>query len=226
MLALVLLPESLRPGKQTEHHSFFDFRGWHDALHTPSLSAVLITSFVSVVSFGAYETTLSLLLKSERFRFSFENVLLYFAFIGFMLSVAQGLLVRRLAGRVSEVAMATAGGFVTILGFALLSLATHESRLWLLIVASAVEVIGFSLITPSVQSLISRRSDPAKQGGILGVSQGTSALARVFGPLIAVPLFYQSAEYPYYAALAMMVVALGVFLAFGRHGRDYANTER
>jgi MFS transporter, DHA1 family, tetracycline resistance protein len=124
---------------------------------------------------------------------------------------------------VSEVAMATAGGVVTILGFALLSLATESSRLPLLIVASAVEVIGFSLITPSMQSLVSRRSDPARQGGILGVSQGTSALARVVGPLIAVPLFFRSPTWPYYAAVAMMAVAMGVFLLFGRHGRDYGN---
>jgi hypothetical protein len=148
-------------------------------------------------------------------------VLLYFAFIGFTLSIAQGLLVRRMAGRVSEVTMATAGGVVTVLGFVLLSLATQSNRLPLLIVASAVEVIGFSLITPSVQSLVSRRSDPARQGGILGVSQGTSALARVVGPLIAVPLFFRSPTWPYYAAMGMMAVALAVFLAFGRHGRDY-----
>ena len=222
LLAVALLPESLRPGQVPEHHSFFDWRGWSDALHTPSVPAILVTAFVSVVSFGAYETTLSLLLESKRFGFSFEQILLYFAFIGFTLSIAQGLLVRRLASRVSEVAMAAAGGVVTILGFVLLSLATQESRLPLLIVASAVEVTGFSLITPAVQSLVSRRSDPAKQGGILGVSQGASALARVVGPLIAVPLFFQSPEWPYYAAIAMMAVALAVFLLFARHGQDYA----
>ncbi|HEX5103573.1 MAG TPA: MFS transporter [Pirellulaceae bacterium] len=225
LLALALLPESLRPGKRTEHHSFFDWRGWSDALHTPSIPAILITAFVSVVSFGAYETTLALLLNSSRFGFRFEQILLYFAFIGLTLSVTQGALVRPLASRVSEVMMATAGVFVTILGFLLLSLATQQSRLPLLIIASAVEVTGFSLITPSVQSLVSRRSDPAKQGGILGVSQGTSALARVVGPLIAVPLFFRSPEWPYYAAIAMMAVALAVFLLFARHGKDYGTTD-
>lgn len=224
LLAVALLPESRQPGKASEHHSFFDWRGWSDAMSTPSVPAILVTSFVSVVSFGAYETTLALLLESDRFGFTFQQILLYFAFIGFTLSLAQGLLVRRLAGRVSEVAMASAGGIVTVVGFVLLSLATQSSRLPLLIVASAVEVIGFSLITPSVQSLVSRRSDPAKQGGILGVSQGTSALARVVGPLIAVPLFFQSPEWPYYAAMVMMAAALAVFVLFGRKGKDYGST--
>jgi MFS family permease len=221
LLALALLPESRQPGQHSEHHSFFDWRGWSDALSTPSVPAILITAFVSVVSFGAYETTLALLLESTRFNFSFQQILLYFAFIGFTLSIAQGLLVRRLASRVSEVSMAAAGGVVTILGFVLLSLATQRSQLPLLIVASAVEVIGFSLITPAVQSLVSRRSDPAKQGGILGVSQGISALARVVGPLIAVPLFFLSPPWPYFAAIGMMAAALAVFLLFARHGKDY-----
>lgn len=224
LLALVLLPESRRPGHVVEHHSIFDLRGWSDAMATPSVPAILITAFVSVVSFGAYETTLSLLLEGP-FGFEFKEVLLYFAFIGFTLSVAQGLLVRRLAGSVSEVAMATSGAVVSIVGFALLSFATQNSRLPLLVAASAIEVIGFSLITPSVQSLVSRRSDPARQGGILGVSQGTSALARVVGPLIAVPLFFRSPVWPYWAAIAMMAGALVVFLAFGRKGRDFAGSD-
>jgi DHA1 family tetracycline resistance protein-like MFS transporter len=76
-------------------------------------------------------------------------------------------------------------------------------------------------MTPSLQSLISRRSDPTKQGGILGVSQSTSSLARVVGPLIAVPLFFQSPALPYWMATAIMVCATAIFVLFARQGRDY-----
>jgi MFS family permease len=221
LLALVLLPESLRPGTHRAHHAVLDLRAWSDALSMPSIPAILLTSFVSVVSFGAYETTLSLLLKSPAFGFSFADVLLFFAFIGFTLSMAQGLLVRRLAGKVSEVVMATSGAGVTMLGFLLLSLASQAGNVWFLVVASAVEVTGFSLMTPSLYSLLSRRSDPAKQGGILGVGQSVSALARVAGPLIAVPLFFRQPTLPYWTALAMMGGALTIFVVWARRGRDY-----
>lgn len=221
LLAALLLPESLRPGTAAQRHTFFDLKSWSDALRTPSIGAILFTSFISVVSFGAYETTLSLLLESEAFAFKLPQILLYFAFIGFTLSLAQGLLVRRLAGRISEFAMASAGAVVTMLGFLLLSLASQASNLPMLIGASAVEVIGFSLMTPSLQALVSRRSDPAKQGGILGVSQSISALARVVGPLIAVPLFFQGHTLPYWAALALMACGLAVFVMLARSGRDY-----
>jgi DHA1 family tetracycline resistance protein-like MFS transporter len=223
LLAILLLPESLRPGSEHAGHALIDWRAWHDASVTRSVPALLATAFASVVSFGAFETTLSLLLNDENlpFQFKFHQVLLYYAFIGLTLSLAQGFLVRRLAPRVGEVVMTMAGGVTTMLGFALLIMASHQGELWLLMIASAVEVTGFALMTPSLQSLISRRSDPAKQGGILGVSQSTSSLARVVGPLIAVPLFFKSPPLPYWAAIGIMAVSTAIFVLFARKGRDY-----
>jgi DHA1 family tetracycline resistance protein-like MFS transporter len=226
LLAIFFLPESLRPGSHHAGHAIIDWRAWHDAWETPSVPALLATALASVVSFGAFETTLSLLLKDEEhlpFHFTFAQVLLYYAFIGLTLTIAQGFLVRRLAPKVGEVVMILAGGITTMLGFALLIGASRAGELWLLMVASAIEVTGFALMTPSLQSLISRRSDPSKQGGILGVSQSTSSLARVVGPLIAVPLFFQAPAQalPYWAALGIMAVSTAIFVLFARHGKDY-----
>ena len=129
---------------------------------------------------------------------------------------------RRMSGRVSEKGMATIGAALTIVGFLLLAWSSHEKRFWLVMVASGVEVSGFAFMTPSLQSLISRRSDPAKQGGILGVSQGVSALARIIGPLVAVPLFTNvSHTSPYFASIGLMVLGLAALLIGARGGRDY-----
>lgn len=223
VLAIFLLPESLRPGMHAPGHAFLDLRAWRDAFTTPSVPALLATAFSSLVSFAAFETTLSLLLNAENlpFQFSFSQVLLFYAFIGLTLSIAQGVLVRRLVPRIGEVRTAILGGMTTLLGFVLLVFAARAGELWLLMVASAVEVCGFSLMTPSLQSLISRRSDPAKQGGILGVSQSTASLARVVGPLVAVPLFFRAAPLPYYAAAGITLLATTIFVLFARQGRDY-----
>src|SRR6476620_9682962 len=88
-LAVFLLPESLRPGSHHAGHAILDWRAWQDAWETPSVPALLATAFASVVSFAAFETTLSLLLKDEEhlpFHFTFAQVLLYYAFIGFTLT--------------------------------------------------------------------------------------------------------------------------------------------
>ena len=80
---------------------------------------------------------------------------------------------------------------------------------------------GFALVTPSIQSLISRRSDPRRQGGVLGVSQSVSSLGRIVGPMISVPLFHVTNTLPYWVAVAIMGVALGLLGVAIRTGRDY-----
>lgn len=220
LLAMVKLPESRQGTAVHAQGWLFSRQALGDALSTPTIGALLITSFISVVSFGSFETTLSLLLEG-RFGFERQHVPLYFAFIGLVLSLAQGFLVRRLSGIVPEMMMATAGAIVAIAGFLLLSMALDAESLSQLMVASAVEVTGFAMMTPSLQSLISRRSDPARQGGILGISQGTSAVARIVGPLIAIPLFYFSPPAPYYVALGLMLCGLACLLIGARGGRDF-----
>lgn len=222
LLAMVLLPESLpKEKRRLANWFFFDLDALSSALAAPTIGALLLTSFISVVSFGGFETTLSLMLEGT-FGFDRQQVPLYFAFIGLVLTMAQGFLVRRLSGVVPEMVMAATGACVTILGFLLLTLSVASQTLWQLMLASAIEVTGFAMMTPSLQSLISRRSDPARQGGILGISQGTSAIARIVGPLFAVPLFYAWPPAPYYVAIGLMLCGLACLLLGARGGKDYS----
>jgi len=226
LLAIFLLPESLRAGLPRERRKVFDLAALRVALSVPSIGALLLTTFLSILSFGGFETTLALLL-SERtgvFGFKLYQVSLYFAYIGIVLSIAQGFLVRRLAGRVGEAAMATAGAIVSIAGFTFLAIATERAGLPLMFIATAVEVTGFALMTPSLNSLISRRSDPAKQGSILGVAQSIGSLARIVGPAVAIPLFKVQNTLPYWTATGLLAAALVVVRIAARSGQDFVPT--
>jgi MFS family permease len=220
-LAIALLPESLRTGSKAAHGGLIQWGALRDALATPTIPALLLTSFVSLLSFSGFEATLSLMLK-ERFELlHLHHVLLFFAFVGLTLTFAQGFLVRRLAGRVPEVTMAATGAVTTLLGFMLLTWAATSGTLWHFAAATVVEVTGFAMVTPSLQALISRRSDPARQGGIAGLNQSTNALARIAGPVVAMQFFASSPTLPYWASLGIMAVALVLLLAFARGGHDY-----
>ena len=59
----------------------------------------------------------------------------------------------------------------------------------LVFLSLAWAVVGFALLTPSAQALISRRTDQSHQGEILGVNQSASALARILGPLFGLTLY-------------------------------------
>jgi hypothetical protein len=65
-----------------------------------------------------------------------------------------------------------------------------------------VEVTGFAIVNPSLQSCISRRSDPDYRGSVLGIAQSGSRLARILGPLFGNALFAHSVAWLCWAAVA------------------------
>ena len=150
-------------------------------------------------------------------------VLATFAYLGIILTLAQGFLVRRLSGRMSEGAMATGGAVTAILGFVLLAVAAQRNDFTLLLEAMALEVVGFAFVNPSLQSLLSRRSDPREQGSILGLGQSMTSLARIMGPVFGVSLFARRQDFPYWSATALMVLGIVMIVVAARGGQDFAD---
>ena len=174
--------------------------------------------FVCIFSFAAYETTLSILVKEE-YKFNFRQVCLTYAYIGLMLALIQGGVVRRLSGRWSEARLAVVGVVLETLGYGLMALAVPLRSIGLAFAAAALVVSGFSMMHPSLNSLLSRRSDPKKQGAIMGVGQSVSALARIIGSGLGIPLLRYRLELPYYVAAALMVVGMVLLVAAARRGK-------
>jgi DHA1 family tetracycline resistance protein-like MFS transporter len=224
-LAWYKLPESLGRGSRAAAHKLFDATAWRDALTTPSIIPLLFALFLCVFAFANFETTLSMLVKGEKvespFDFTFREVMLTFAYIGLSLTIAQGFLVRRLSTRVPEAAMAGAGAITETIGFWLILQAVSHKSLGLLFVALTIVVVGFALLMPSLNSLVSRRSDPLKQGGILGIAQSISSLARIVGPLVGIPLLKRQVGLPYWTAIGVMAVGFVLVLYAARRGKDY-----
>ncbi len=228
VLAWFKLPESLNPGSQRAAHKLFDWAAWRTALATPSIGPLLLAFFVCIFGFASFETTLApLVYGSDKFGslfgFDYQQVMLMFAYVGFVLTLAQGLLVRRLSGKVPEAAMASAEALMEVAGFATMLVAVHKASPQVLIVALTIVVVGFAFLQPSLNALISRRSDPAKQGSILGVSQSVASLARILGPLVALPLLYKNPQLPYWTAMGLLTLGFVMILFASRRGRDYGS---
>ena len=147
-----------------------------------------------------------------------------FGYLGVGLTLAQGFLVRRLSGKLSEATMAIVGGVAAGIGFLLLAWATTSGSFELFIVGMTIEVVGFAFVNPSLQSLLSRRSDPAKQGSISGLSQSASSLARIIGPVSGPPLLKLMPAWPalpYFLALALMFLGTYMVAVAAKSGADY-----
>jgi len=238
LLALVVaftrLPETLRPGSTAGHRRWINWGGLRAALHTPPVGILILTFFLATFAFGGLESTLALVnrllltgtaerptelttaaLKASPIE---KKNFLVFAYVGLILMFVQGFLYRRLVQKVGEVRFMRLGLVLMTLGLlggvAILLAAERQtlgqaSLLVLALVVFTLAVAGFAFLTPSAQALISRRSDPARQGEILGVNQSASALARILGPLVAITLFFALPSHilPYVVGAALMGLA-------------------
>jgi MFS family permease len=194
-----------------------------DSLMTPSIGLLLIGLFICVFTLASFETTLGMLIKYEGpFRFNWGQVCLTYASVGAMLVLIQGGVVRPLARRVSEGHLAETGALIEIVGFGVMIQAIRHSSVGLLFTALVLIVSGFAFMQPTLNSLLSRRTDPARQGTILGVGQSVNALARIFGSLVGIPLLMHNRSWPFYVGAVLMAVALVLVAAASRRGKDFA----
>ncbi len=203
-----------------------DLGAFWEAASIPSIGLILASIFVCIFSFANFETTLSLLIKGGKtvdspFGLSWGQVCLTYAYIGLTLALVQGGLVRRLSGRVTEAAMALTGGSLQIVGFLLMLWACNATSSKLLFLSLTLVVAGFAFMQPSLNALLSRRSDPKRQGVILGVGQSVSSLARIVGSGFGIPLLSASIYAPYVLAIGLMTLGATLVVIAGRSGRDF-----
>ena len=241
LLALWRLPESLTSKSQHAARGLLDIAGLKVVLAAPTIGLLLLTSFVAGFSFATFESTLSLEIKrlcemvavpgatvsgiqglirwvqglgyTSAEDVHLAVVLITYTYLGVVLTVAQGFLVRRIAGRVSDGSLAVAGAVVATVGYGLLAVAVRNADFRLLGLAMAVVTVGFAFIPPALQSLISRRTSADQQGHVLGVGQSVSSLARILGPVFGIRLFAHAPPLPFWSVTLLMFVGVLFTLA-------------
>ncbi len=210
ILAIFLLPESKTKDSKSAARKIFDVQTFKTAMSTPVVLMILATIFMVIFSFAKFETTLSMLIKGSKdfsdspFKLTFKQICLTYAFIGFTLIIIQGGFVRRISLKVSERPLATFGAICMVIGLLVVVAAIAQSSLTILFVELLVIVTGYSCLQPTLNSLLSRRSDPEKQGAIMGLGQSVNALARIFGSALGIPLIKFQILSPYLIGAAIM----------------------
>lgn len=197
------------------------------ALSLPSIGLLLAAIFLCMFSFANFETTIALLVSGGEqpgespFAFSRGQVFLTFAYIGVTLALVQGGLVRRLSQRLPESQLAIGGAVLELIGFAATVVAIVLGSVVGLLASLGIVVAGFAFMQPTLQSLLSRRSDPTSQGAVLGVGQSVNSLARILGSGLGIPLLAVGSQLPYAVAAALMVVCLLLVALAARRGEDF-----
>jgi MFS transporter, DHA1 family, tetracycline resistance protein len=206
LLVVFRLPES-RPveGRARVEARVVSWRGLVKTISEPRIGALVAVAALTVLAFAALEGTFSLFLR-DRLGWTTKQAAFGFAFLGLIVAIVQGGLIRRLVPRFGEPRLILAGLAFLAVGLPLLGLSTSRPMLW----ATALIVgIGYGLASPSLQGLLSRWTPPDDQGAVFGTLSSAQTLARMTNYLIGNILIGRGhPSAPFWEGGAIALVAL------------------
>jgi DHA1 family tetracycline resistance protein-like MFS transporter len=179
-------------------------------LKNRSLLIPVLSTFFATFAFSNLEQVFSLLIQK---RFDLETtsaayktgmVLMWSGILG---AIIQGGLIRKWVPKYGEVKLAISGFFIQ--GIAMILFAHSPGYEWFFVSAIPL-ALGSGLINPTLAALVSKRASMDEQGAVIGLKEGLSSLARIFGPFCGILAFSLQMELPFYIA-GIVVLVLGVF---------------
>ncbi|MEM7231692.1 MAG: MFS transporter, partial [Planctomycetota bacterium] len=154
--------------------------------------------FLFILLFAGMEFTLVFLAK-DYFGYNSFQMGGIFLYIGFIILLVQGGLVRRLAPKLGEKKLAIGGLFALPFGFLLAGFSGDPESLGMFYGGLALLAVGSASITPSMSGLVSRYTPAGRQGEIQGVFRSIGALGRAVGPLLACSAYWEFGPVALYA---------------------------
>jgi MFS family permease len=131
---------------------------------------------------------------------------LLLGYAGLTQAIAQGWILGKIVRRAGETMLVVAGLVMLAVGMFPMGMVAN---LHVLLVLLALVSVGYGLASPSVASLISRRTGQHRQGEVLGVNQSAMSLARIFGPIAGASIYgMMGPAAPYVTGAIVAVCAL------------------
>jgi len=182
------------------------FRGFD----LPGVSRTNLVYFIFLVAFAGMEFTLTFLAK-DRFKYDSHDMMWIFIFVGLIIALVQGGVVRRMAPKMGEKKVSLYGLALLVPGLLVVGTASSEGLFYL---GLAFLAVGSALATPCLTALASLYTPADRQGEVLGTFRSLGALARAVGPILACAAYWKlGSDWPYYGATAL--VLLPILLALG-----------
>lgn len=205
LLIYLFLPESLEHRVQrSEKLSFKEvFRS------NSKLPLVIASYFFVIMGFSVMTANYTLFAEHE-FGFKPSQNAYLFAYIGLILTIMQGGVVRRVLKGDNERPVALFGGLVLLAGLVALP---YSSGLPSLLLASGLISAGYSFVSPALMGVASKLADPEAQGRAIGVLQAGASLGRFVGPvlggwLLTVDMETHYGRVAFFAAAGILALAL------------------
>lgn len=179
------------------------------ALERPGMPQLLGIALLAMTGFAMMEGTYSLLVN-QRFNFGEKEVGYLFGFIGILIVLYQGGLVRMVAKRVPERIALMTGIALMLIAMPMLPSAPW---MWPFLLVMIPLAWGSGMNNTAASALASQLTPAADQGGLFGVLNAVSGVGRILGPGLGTWLFARWGYQTSYM-VATGILALALILAF------------
>jgi MFS family permease len=194
------LPESAR-AKAAPLRERSPWRTLHTRINT-TVNRTVFVHFVFIFAFSGMEFSLAFL-AADRFGFNTGQITMLMIYVGVVLILTQGGIVRRIVPKFGERRVALAGLALVTAGFFTLGFATNVFWLYLGLGAMA---LGSGCVTPSLTALVSLFTSSEQQGQALGVFRAFGALGRALGPICAALSYWVFGSRVSYSVGAILMI--------------------
>jgi MFS transporter, DHA1 family, tetracycline resistance protein len=217
LLALRILEESLPPEKRIAAISNVRpsrLKMLFRHIHTPTVGPLILLFFMSGLAMAHMESNLFIYVF-DVFKWSQMKANVGFAYVGVVMVLTQGYLIRKLLPKFGERNLLPRGIFLMAIGFAGIGFAHSTAMMAVVMTALA---LGNGFTNPSILGSISLLTDSREQGEVMGVTQSLASLARILGPPLG-GYFYQTftPAAPFWVAGG--ISALGLLLVITIRGK-------
>jgi MFS transporter, DHA1 family, tetracycline resistance protein len=189
VLAFFLLPESLKNPDKSANLRFIPIREYGKALQKAGLAQMFFYSFFYICAFAMMQNMIALFWK-EQYALDERHIGYFFALIGLLSGLVQGVFIGKLVNRFGEKRLLLFGAVGLAIGFLLIAIAPVAYYLPMTLLSITLICLSSGVMSPSLTALISKSTDAHEQGSILGLAQSFGSLGRIMGPLMS-GFFYQ-----------------------------------
>lgn len=181
-----ILPESLK----SENRRSFDWARANpigtllSLKRYPALAGLFASLFFMFMAGHAVQTTWTYF-NMEKFHWSRAEVGYSLSFVGLLIGVVQGVLIRPLIPKIGAFRSLYIGLILYMVGCFLFAFATHS---WMMYAFLVPYCLG-GIAGPSLQSIMSGSVSASEQGELQGAMTSVMSLTSVFGPVLMTGLF-------------------------------------
>ncbi|MEM9931466.1 MAG: MFS transporter, partial [Bacteroidota bacterium] len=180
---------SIRKLFHIEHKECYEMQDCPDTtlrsiLRMPGMPLIFSIYFLNFLGFSFFYAGFPVY-ASTRLEWSPGELGVFLTVSSLIMVIVQGPVLSYLSTRVADAWLVLIGSLLIALSFVALT----QSNYAMIYLANVLLSVGNGLMWPSFLAILAQRSDPSKQGTIMGYANSTGSLASIFGLVLGGILF-------------------------------------